>query len=75
MDWCKNNLKKLSTTKVDCMKKFYECLKKHERNTINFEKKKIKLLTDEKQETYQNANICYICCGIFENKSANKKIS
>ena len=28
---------------------------------INFEKKKIKLLTKEQQESYENAKICYIC--------------
>ena len=34
----------------------------------NFEKKNIKLLTKEQQESYENAKICYICKGKFENK-------
>ena len=33
----------------DCMKKYFECLKNHSRRTINFKKKKMKLLTNEKQ--------------------------
>ena len=28
---------------------------------INFEKKKIKLLTKEPQKCYENAKVCYIC--------------
>ena len=28
---------------------------------INFKKKKMKLLTEEQQEPYENAKICYIC--------------
>ena len=30
-------------------------------NIINFKKKKIKSLTNEQQESYENAKICYIC--------------
>ena len=37
----------------DCMKKFCECLKKHARRIINFEKQKMKLLTNEQQELYE----------------------
>ena len=28
----------------------------------------MKILTKEEQESYQNAKICYICKGNFENK-------
>ena len=35
---------------------------------INFKKKKMKLLTKEKQESYQNAKVFYICKGKFGNK-------
>ena len=45
----------------DYMKKFCESLRKHATKIINFKKKKMKLLTKEKQEAYQNAKICYIC--------------
>ena len=40
---------------------------------INFKKKKMKLLTKEQQESYGNANICYICKGKFENKYLKNK--
>ena len=43
------------------MKKFYESLRKHAMKIINFNKKKIKLLTKERQESYETAKICYIC--------------
>ena len=46
---------------IDFMKKFYESLRKHAMKIINFNKKKIKLLTKERQESYENAKICYIC--------------
>ena len=45
----------------DCMKKFCESLRKHATKIINFKNKKMKLLTKEQQEPYQNAKICYIC--------------
>ena len=35
---------------------------------INFDKKKLKLLTKELQDSYENAKICYICTEKFENK-------
>ena len=28
---------------------------------VSFKKKKMKLLTKEQQESYENAKICYIC--------------
>ena len=52
----------------DCMKKFSESLRKHAMKIIDFKNKKMKLLTKEQQESYENAKICYICKERFENK-------
>ena len=52
----------------DCMKKLCKFLRKHTMKIINFKKKKIKLLTKEQQESYENAKICYICKEKIENK-------
>ena len=38
------------------MKKFCESLRERTINIINFKKKKMKLLTNEQQESYKNAN-------------------
>ena len=40
---------------------------------INFKKKKIKLLTKEQQELYENAKLCHICKENFENKYLKDK--
>ena len=40
---------------------------------INFKKKKMKLLTKEQQESYENAKIYYICKDIFEKKTFEDK--
>ena len=40
---------------------------------INFKNKKIKLLTKEQQESYENPKICYICKEQFENKYLSSK--
>ena len=40
---------------------------------INFEKKKIKLITKEQQESYENTKICYICKKKIENKYLKDK--
>ena len=40
---------------------------------INFKKKKMKLLTKEQQESYENGKICYICKEKFENKYLKDK--
>ena len=40
---------------------------------INFKKKKMKLLTKEQHESYENAKICYICKEEFENKYLKDK--
>ena len=53
----------------DCMKRFYESLREqHALKVINFKKKKMKLLTKDQHESYENTNICYICKEKFENK-------
>ena len=58
----------------DCMKKFCKSLRQHVVKTINFKRKKMKLLTKEQQESYRNAKICYICKEKFENKYVKDKI-
>ena len=52
----------------DCMKAFCEFLREDTMKIINFKKKKIRLLTKEQQESYENAKICYVCKEEFENK-------
>ena len=41
----------------DCMKKFCEFLRKHTMKIINFEKKKMILLTNKQQESYEKTQI------------------
>ena len=50
------------------MKKFCEYLREHTMKLINLKKKKMKLLTKEQHESYENAKICYICKEKFKNK-------
>ena len=57
----------------DCKKKFCESLKEHTMKIIIFKMKKMDFLTKEKQESYENANICYICKEKFENKYLKDK--
>ena len=57
----------------DCMIKFCRFLRKHAMKVINFKKKKLKLLTKEQQQSYENAKICYICKERFENKYLKDK--
>ena len=45
----------------DCTKNFCEFFKEHAMKIINLKKKKMRLLTKEKQESYENAKDCYIC--------------
>ena len=45
----------------DFMKNFWESLREHAMRIINFKNKKMKLLTNEQQKSYQNPKICYIC--------------
>ena len=57
----------------DCIKKFCELLREHAMKITNFKKKKMKLLTKEQQESYENVKICYICKEKFENKYLKDK--
>ena len=57
----------------DCIKKFCESLREHAMKIMNFKKKKVKLLTKEQQESYENAKICYICKEKIENKYLKDK--
>ena len=52
----------------DCTKKFCEPLREQAMKIINLEKMKIKLLTKERQESHENAKICYIGKEKFEDK-------
>ena len=58
----------------DSMKKFGEPLREHVMKIINFKKKKMKLLTKEQQESYENATVCYICKEKFVSKCLKGKI-
>ena len=45
----------------DCMKTFCESLGEYTMNILNFKKKQIKSLTNEQQESYENAkNLLYL---------------
>ena len=54
------------------MKNFCEFLRDHAMKK-NVKKKKMKLLTKEQQESYENARICYIGKEKFENKYLKDK--
>ena len=43
------------------MKKFCESLREHAKNIIDFEKKKMLLLTKDELKPHQDAKVCYIC--------------
>ena len=49
----------------DCIK-FFEFSRDNAIKILNFKKKKIKLLTKEQQESYENAKTCYICKEKFQ---------
>ena len=61
----------------DCMKKFCTSLREHTKNIIDFEKKKMLLLTKEELKPHQDAEVCYICRKrtlkkFFKNKNYRK---
>ena len=56
-----------------CMKKCCESLREQAVKTINFKKKKLKLLTKEQKESYENSRIWYICTEKLENKDVKGK--
>ena len=55
------------------MKMFCESSRELATKIINFKKKKMKLLTTEQRESYENENICYISKEEFENKYVKDK--
>ena len=57
----------------DCIKKFGWFLREHALKIINFKKNKMKLITNEQQESYENGKICYICKGKLKNKYLKDK--
>ena len=44
----------------DCMEKFCKDFRQHAMRIVNYEKKMI-LLTDEKNKSYEKQNVCYRC--------------
>ena len=48
-------------------------LREYAMKIINFKQKKIKLLTKEQQESYENAKLCYICEEKLKNKHLEDK--
>ena len=45
----------------DCMKKFCTSLREHAKRIIDFEKKKMLLLTKEELKPHPDVKVCYIC--------------
>ena len=57
----------------DSMAKFCEFVREHAMKIITFKNKKMELLTKEQLESYENANLCYICKEKLENKHLKDK--
>ena len=57
----------------DCMKNFCEFLCDNAMKLNNFKKKKVKLLTKEQLNLYENPKVCYICKEKFEYKYLKDK--
>ena len=55
------------------MKRFCKDLKDHATKIINYEKKKMIPLTDEKNQSYEKRKVCYICKKGFTTDNDNKK--
>ena len=55
------------------MKRSCESLREHEMKIINFRQKKIKSLTKEQQESYENVKIGDICKEKIENRFVKEK--
>ena len=55
------------------MKRSCESLREHEMKITNFRQKKIKSLTKEQQESYENVKICDICKEKIENRFVKEK--
>ena len=57
----------------DCMEKFCKDLREHSTKIINYEKKKIILLTPEEKKDYNHQKVWYICKKEFDNNDNDKK--
>ena len=55
------------------MKKFCQSLRQHVIEIINFKKKKMKLLANKQQESYENAKHCHTCKHKFEYEQCKDK--
>ena len=58
----------------DCSERFCKSFRERTVGTINFKKKKMKLLKNEQLESYENAKICYICKEKFEDNMQKIKM-
>ena len=45
----------------DCIKRFYDFLREHAKNIIDFEKKKMLPLTKKEVKSHEDAKVCYTC--------------
>ena len=57
----------------DCIKNFCEPLREHAMKITNFKKNKMKFLTKEQGESYENEKICYTCKEQFKIKYVRDK--
>ena len=57
------------------MKKYCKSLREYAMQIISFKRKKMKLLTNECQGSYENTKICYVCKETFEDKYTKDKTS
>ena len=57
------------------MEKFYTSAREHAANVINFENKKMLLLTKEEPKSHQDLKVSYICGKRVLRKFANDKKS
>ena len=56
------------------MEKFCKDLREHSTKTINYEKKKIIILTPVEKKDYDDQKVCYICKNKFDNDDNDKKV-
>ena len=73
--WAFDNIKNKHSFYLgkNCLKKFCVSLRKHVKNVINFEMKKMLLLTNKELNLHQESTVCYICRKKFALKLANDK--
>ena len=57
----------------DCMETFCKDLREHSTKIINYEKKKIILLTTKEKIYHNKQKVCYICKKEFDNNDNDKK--